>query len=109
MPQSADMHVDAAIECRRGPSPREVEQLVARQNVARSFDESEQQIEFGGAQIDQRACRRVDWRRVTSRRQPANSNTRPVPAAEPGAGMADRRNTARMRASSSRMLNGFAR
>jgi hypothetical protein len=60
MPKSADMNVDAAVECSRGPSTRQVEQLIARQNVARSFDESEQEIEFGGAQIDQGACRREE-------------------------------------------------
>jgi hypothetical protein len=60
MAQSADMHVDAAIERGRGPAPRQVEQLVARQNVARSFDESEQQIELGGAQLNQGACWRAE-------------------------------------------------
>ena len=44
----------------RGSPAGEIEQLLAGEDALRPFDESEKDIELGGAQIDQRAGRRVE-------------------------------------------------
>ena len=107
--QPADMDVDAAIGHGRRPSPREVEQLVTRQHMLWPLHESQQQVELGDAQIDQRFCRRVELTPRHIETPAGELEYAAAPAGDPGTGMDDRRNTARTRASSSRVLKGFGR
>ena len=53
MAQPTDVEIDGTIERRGRASPREIEQLVARQHLLRMFDEREEHIELGGTEIDQ--------------------------------------------------------
>ena len=109
MAQPADMDVYAAIERRRRPSPREVEQLVSSQHVIGPFDKSEKQIEFGSAQIDQGLGRRMQLPSCHIE-TPASELEH---AAGPDCGTGWRHGRAAQnctnRASSSRVLNGFGR
>lgn len=108
LPEPAHQQIDRAVEGIGVATLRQVEQLVARQHALRMIEKHTQQAVFGAAQRHDRV---VGFEQMTragvEAPLPEAENGRVVHWLHVGGSMRVRRNTARMRARSSRAWNGF--
>ena len=106
--QAADRDVDRPVERAGLAATQQVEQHVAGQHAVGALDQRQQQVVFAAGQrdldtvgVEQPAARRLQRPAGEAQVARTPARTRPLPASPA------RRSTARMRASSSRGLNGF--
>ena len=104
-----DQHIDAALEGAGDPPLREVEKLVAREHPAWTLAKGVQEVEFGSRHGDFGA-RGTDQLAQRQMNLPARECDRlSRGCGEETGSVVRRRSTARIRASSSRGLNGFGK